>query len=107
MTGDKDFDATLTECFRVLGAKGADYTVGSKDRLANFRTGAEFFGISPEQVLGVYLHKHVAAVFSYIKTGGQSESEPIEGRITDVINYCLLLSKLVAEKKRAAPVTPK
>ena len=106
MTGDADFDATLEECFKVLGVKGQDYTVGSKDRLANFNRAAELLSMRPEQVLAVYWYKHVAAVLSYIKTGGQSESEPIEGRIADNINYMLLFGKMVAEKKRttALPV---
>lgn len=102
MTGDKDFDETLEECFKVLGVKGADYTVGSKDRLANFNRGAELLGMRPEQVLAVYWYKHVTAVLNYIKTGGQSESEPIQGRITDNINYMLLFSKMVKEKERVA-----
>jgi len=47
-------------------------------------------------------------VFNYVKSGGQSESEPIEGRICDCINYLLLFSKQVAEKKRTtAPPSPK
>ena len=99
-TGDADFDRTLAACVEILEVKGADYTVGSTDRLANFRKVAEFTGMTQEQVLGTYLYKHVAAIFAYIKNGGQSESEPIEGRISDVINYMLLFGKMVAESKR-------
>lgn len=102
-TDDPVFDELLVECRRVLGLKGRDYTIGSVDRLANFRVAAEAFGIRPEIVLGIYFYKHVAAVFSYIKTGGQSESEPIRGRIVDVINYMLLLYRMIREKSGGQP----
>jgi len=105
MTGDKDFDAILESCFKVLKLKGVDYTIGSTDRLANFRKVAEFTGMTMEQVWAVYFAKHVFAVFAYVKGG--TESEPIEGRIVDCVNYALLLGKLVAEKKRmTAPPAP-
>ena len=107
MTGDSDFDAALNQCFKVLDVKGKDYTVGSKDRLANFNRAAELLGMQPEQVLAVYWYKHVVAILNYIRTGGQSESEPIEGRIVDNIDYMLLFWKMVAEKKRTATLAPK
>jgi hypothetical protein len=100
--GDLDFDTILSDCRQILGVKGTDYTIGSTDRLANFRKVAEFTGMTKEQVLGVYLYKHMAAVFSYVKSGGQNESEPIEGRIADCINYLLLFYKMVAENGRYA-----
>lgn len=100
MTGDADFDSMLRECCSILEVKGEDYRIGSVDKLANFSRAAEMFGLTPEQVLGVYLYKHFAAVFNYIKSDGQSESEPIRGRIADVINYMLLLSKMVELKRK-------
>jgi len=96
LTGDKDFDEVLTQCVKILSVKGKDYTIGMSDRLHNFRTCGEFTGLTPEQTLGVYLYKHIAAVFAYIK--GRTESEPIEGRICDIINYMLLFAKMVREK---------
>lgn len=96
---DPDFDACLRQCRDILGIKGTDYTIGSTDRLHNFRTVGEFTGLDPKATLGVYFYKHVAAIFAFIKDG-QRESEPIEGRICDAINYLLLLSKMIAESKR-------
>lgn len=103
-TGDADIDAILEQCLRVLQSKGADYTVGSSDKLANFKRSADFTGLTPQQAWSVYFYKHVAAIFSYVKTGGQAESEPIEGRIVDAINYLLLFGKMVAETKRREAV---
>lgn len=99
ITGDPDFDEILDKCCEILGVKGADYTIGNKDRLHNFRTVGNFCDLSPMQALGVYFYKHVSAIFAFIKNGGQSESEPIDGRIADVINYMLLFYKMVKEQK--------
>lgn len=94
-TGIPAIDELLAECITTLHAKGADYTIGSTDKLANFNRGADFFGTRPAQVLGIYLWKHVTAVFNFIKSDGQVESEPIRGRIVDVINYMLLFWLMV------------
>ena len=101
-TGDVDFDNILNKCVEILKVKGEDYTLGTGRRTHNFHTVAEFTGMTPEQVLGVYLYKHVSSLFSYIKSGGQRESEPIEERLCDIINYCLLCSKLISEKKQSS-----
>ncbi len=100
LTGDPDMDAMLERCLRILKVKGDDYTVGrgDADRLHNFRTAAEFLGLSMEEVWAVYAYKHMSAIFAFIK--GKTESEPIEERIADVVNYMLLLARIVAEGKR-------
>lgn len=97
LTGDPDFDSLLEEVLKTLETKGADYTMGSKDRLHNFRTVGSFVDLSKEKVWSVYFYKHIAAIFNYIKSGGQSESEPIRGRIVDAIVYLLLFHKMVIE----------
>lgn len=100
LTGDLDMDAILLRSLDVLVVKGTDYTIGTGDRLHNFKMAGEFNGITPARALNIYLYKHYSAVSSFVKSEGQSESEPIVERLVDVINYCLLLGKLVAEAKR-------
>ena len=39
------------------------------------------------------------AFLTFIKSDGQAESEPIRGRIVDVINYMLLFWLMVSEEK--------
>jgi hypothetical protein len=101
ITGDDDFDDMIGRCRDILKVKGVDYTQGGPDRLSNFKETAKFMGLTARQALGTYLYKHVSAIFSFLKRG-QVESEPIEGRIADVINYMLLLYKMVNEEKRNA-----
>lgn len=80
--------------------KGHDYA-GEEDALGNFKNAAARLGLTPEQVWAVYSDKHWSAIMTYCREG-QVESEPIEGRIHDIILYGFLLLGLIEEKKRAS-----
>jgi hypothetical protein len=45
------------------------------------------------------MNKHYQAITNYVKTNGQSESEPISERIKDAINYLVLMQAIVVEKE--------
>jgi hypothetical protein len=79
---------------KILKQKGDDYTVGNadSDRLYNFKFIAQVLGLTTEQVWAVYFLKHVLAICAYTK--GIDESEPIEGRMDDVVNYIYLLDAI-------------
>lgn len=83
----------------ISKTKRRDYTQESMDVLQNFKNGAEKFDLDPKQVLGVHLEKQISAVFTYIKTNGHSESEPIKNRISDCLNYLELLWGLIYEEE--------
>lgn len=95
-------DGIFSRCIELTQKKGEDYTKGNNDVLINFKEG-EFLGISPEKTLAVYMKKHIDAIFNHIKTGGQSESEPISERITDAINYLIFLQALIVDKTGTIP----
>jgi hypothetical protein len=99
VTGDADFDEIINRCIEVLESKGRDYTIGNENRLHNFDTTSEVIEMPPMKVLFVFLYKPIAAIFAYIKNNGQHESEPIRERIVDVINYLLLLWKMIQRNK--------
>jgi len=102
-TGHDDIDNFLRECLETMRAKGHDYRQGNDDDLLhNFRTVAESVGTDMEKVWFTYFYKHYSAVATFIKEGGQQESEPIEGRIKDLIVYLLLFHRMVQEKKASA-----
>lgn len=96
-----DFGGLLDREFAVIRAlnqtKGHDYA-GDEDALLNFKSAAERLGLTPEQVWGVYGDKHWSAIMTFCKEG-DVKSEPIEGRIRDVILYGFLLLGLIEEKK--------
>lgn len=74
--------------------KGRDYQRATEDILSNFKSGAEKLHITILQDFGALFHKQVEAIYAYLATG-KVESERIEGRIVDVINYMLLLNAII------------
>ena len=100
-------DQTIENIRHLLVVKGGEYA-GSEDRLANFKRGAALVGVTPMQCLMVYMSKHYDAVSTFVRdeAAGKSRprSEPIEGRIDDLINYCLLLKGLVREQSPAGAI---
>ncbi len=79
--------------------KGAEYTQGDADVLANFKKCGTELGIPALKVWRVYYKKHDDAVVSFIKYGREFSTEGIEGRIDDMQVYLDLLRGLVAEHK--------
>ncbi len=96
----EEFDKLLlkmsAEENNIRNTKAVEYTQG--DRLDNFKRIAVELGITPQQVLWVYLKKHMDSIANYIKTGAVL-SEPIEGRIMDARVYLSLLRGLIEEEK--------
>lgn len=77
--------------------KGRDYQRATQDILYNFKSSADKLNITPLQSFGVLYNKQIEAVFAYLSTG-ELESEDIESRLLDIINYTLLLNALVKQK---------
>lgn len=86
-------------CKAIAKSKGEDYTKGSLDALANFKEGGQDISLEPAKVCWVFMNKHYQAITNYVKTGGKSESEPIDLRIKDLINYLVLLQAIIEEEK--------
>lgn len=104
MLQNDHFVETVMKCWEIYDYKGNDYTrgKGDLDRTDNFKMAAENNGVTVLQAWGVYFYKHVSAVWRFLKDG-KVESEPIEGRIYDVINYAILLLLLVKEMRAKDP----
>jgi len=96
-------DQQAVALHNLSASKGEEYSRSDDDQLANFkRQGAEF-GMNPEQVLAIYLNKHLDSIKTWVKNQTLPTqpvlSEPIEGRIDDAILYLLLLKAMIVEKK--------
>lgn len=100
MLCNRHFSKVVMACWKIYNHKGNDYTrgKGDLDRTDNFKVAAENSGVTPYQAWGVYFYKHVSAIWRFLKDG-KVESEPIEGRVHDVINYAILLLLLIEEAK--------
>ena len=100
---DKVVEETIENIRQLLIVKGGEYA-GSSDRLANFKRGAELTGATPLQVLFVYLSKHYDAVATFVRDDAahtlRPRSEPIDGRLDDIINYCMLAKALIRDEAK-------
>jgi len=81
--------------------KGEEYKRRDDNQFANFERGAAALGLTREQVLMVYLSKHLDSITTFVRDHalGQvhSYAEPITGRIDDAILYLLLLRGMTVE----------
>lgn len=93
-------DEVHQKCVELNETKGHDYA-GDEDALSNFKEAAARLGIEKEKVWAVYADKHWQAVMTFCSQG-QVESEPIEGRLLDVILYCQLLLGMIREDQAHA-----
>ncbi len=101
-----DFNKIITETFAKIqelsDKKGREYS-GDDDALSNFKRNAAAIGLFPEQVWHVYAAKHYDSICTYIKDLGCLQkhelTEPIEGRVDDMITYLLLFKGLIKERE--------
>lgn len=68
----------------------------SEDTLSNFKRAARAVGVSPEEVLLIFLLKHIDGITSFIG-GHKSQRESVIGRILDARVYLALLAGMVCE----------
>jgi len=87
----------LPECLSIMKSKGDAYS-GNTDKLGNFKRCASLADVPLQKAWFIYFVKHYDALCSYIK-GGYNDSEPIEGRINDMINYLFILRAIIEEQK--------
>lgn len=85
----------LPKCFKVMNTKGLAYS-GKEDKLGNFKRCGVLAGMPTTKAWLAYFVKHFDAICSWIR-GGYNDSEPIEGRIVDAINYLFLLYAIISE----------
>lgn len=95
-------DATVLELRALLRNKGGEYA-SDQDVLANFKRGAALVGVNPLTCLFIYLSKHYDAIATYVRDKEEGKdrvrTEPIAGRLDDLINYCLLAKAIIAEEE--------
>lgn len=88
-------DAQIKRVQDVLVVKAAEYA--TEDRLANFKKAAHLQGVSVPQALGGMLAKHTVSIFDMINSGKTYSLEQWDEKITDHINYLILLRAALAE----------
>lgn len=93
----KVFDEQLKLCRKVLITKSAEYS--TEDKLHNFKIAGPLQSCTSEQALGGMLAKHVVSIFDMIRKGSDFPMEVWDEKLTDAINYLILLKALVVERQ--------
>ena len=98
MTAERFDKLTQEQVWRsthVLCGKAKEYA--TEDRLHNFKVAAALEGITQEQALAGMMAKHTVSVYDMCRSGEKYPIALWEEKITDSINYLLLLNAMVRE----------
>ena len=93
---DKIIKNQIQQILKTRDDGQKEYARDVDNVFANFERVGKYINVSKEQVLMVYLLKHIDGIMAYIN-GHKSQREGVEGRITDAIVYLLLLRGMVDE----------
>lgn len=85
---------------KTLTKKQGEYNL-DEDRLSFFKHNAGFLDRTPEQALWAMSSKHFISLTDMINSGKEFNEEVWNEKITDAINYLLLLKGLVKDTGRA------
>ena len=92
----------IDQCRGMLGAKAEEYA-SEKDRLSNFKRAAALTeGETVPQALGGMMKKHTVSIYDMIASGEAYPMELWNEKITDHINYLILLKAVVLETQDTA-----
>lgn len=74
-----------------------EYADDSENVFANFKRVADRLDIDKQEVLLVYMLKHIDGICSFVK-GHKSQREDVRGRITDAIVYLCILWGMIEDE---------
>ena len=101
MTG-KEFDKIINDqlnyCKELLCQKNKEYNPALDNRFHSFLNAAALQGISPKKALAGMMAKHTISIYDMCESGSYSVEKWTE-KITDHINYLLLLKALIIEQE--------
>ena len=96
---EKVVNEQLDFCKSLLLEKAQEYAETNKDRLQNFKKAATLQGLSQKQAMCGMMAKHTVSVYDMCHSGEDYPIEKWTEKITDSINYLLLLKAIVEEEK--------
>jgi hypothetical protein len=91
-------DCQLYLCLKTLNVKASEYTIDDTDRLHNFKKAAALQSCSQRVALGGMLAKHLISVYDMIEADECATMAMWDEKITDSINYLLLLKAMAVEE---------
>lgn len=102
-TWEEILHSTISKIKDLSATKGEEYrAMDSSDQLANFRAAAKDVGVPMEVVWRIYAGKHWGSINTYVRDliadTSRQYSEPMEGRVDDLIVYLILFKLMLAER---------
>ena len=94
---NKIVEEQLKRSTDVLVKKAGEYA--TEDRLHNFKVAAGLYGERPQQALAGMMAKHTVSIYDMCKNKKVYPIDMWNEKITDHINYLLLLRAIVEEAK--------
>lgn len=85
----------MKRCTDILCKKAEEYA--TSDRLHNFKNAAGMQSCDPKEALAGMMAKHTISIYDMCRSGRIFPMELWDEKITDHINYLLLLKALVVE----------
>ena len=85
-------------CSDVLVDKARQYASGH-DKLHNFKVAAAVEGVTVKQALAGMMAKHTVSIYDMCRSLEQYDEDVWNEKITDHLNYLLLLKAVVMEEK--------
>lgn len=96
------FEKVLTEqldyCASLLRSKGVEYTEDNTDRLIAFKTAAKLQKTDQKQALCGMMVKHTVSIYEMCYSGKDYPLDKWIEKITDHINYLLLLRAVIEDE---------
>ena len=85
-------------CELILGKKTKEYPGDNPDRLSAFKVAAAMQGCKPERALAGMMAKHIVSLYDMCYADGESyDVAAWDEKITDSINYLILLRAIIEE----------
>ena len=85
-------------CLNMLVSKNDHYNPAT-DKLQSFKKAAHLGDETQAQALGGMMRKHTVSIYDMINSGQKYSMEQWNEKITDHINYLLLLKSVVVEEQ--------
>lgn len=92
-------DEQLDTCRQILGSKAEEYATET-DRLHNFKVAAVIRSSTQAQALAGMMVKHTTSVYDMINSGEEYPASLWVEKITDHMNYLILLKAVVLEENQ-------
>lgn len=97
---DKVLEKQLDRVKEVLSSKAVEYSA-DEDRLSNFKTAAALQGVPLSEALRGMMVKHTVSIYDMIGSRQTYSIDQWDEKITDHINYLILLRAVIIEESGA------